>query len=116
MAKTRAQLIDRALFQLGEMTEGNTPSAWARARVDENIEPVLDDLSERGVFVADPDEVPDSASLYIADILAWHSREAFGVVGEELAKLSSNNLTAEQRLRALNNRNSVSIRVKAEYF
>ena len=55
--RTRRDLIDRALSELGVIAAGQTPSAEDVSAVDQLVDAVLDELSTREiVYVDDPGE------------------------------------------------------------
>jgi hypothetical protein len=95
--KTRAQLVSRALQKLGVIGAGQSPSAEDSTIVDDEIVPVMSDLSARGIYAwGDPDEIDDEAFVHIADILSNSVAQDFGKPQDEAKQLM-----AEKRLRAL---------------
>lgn len=116
MAKTRAELINEALTLLGALPAGQEPSAEDYWHVDGKVEPVLEDLAERGVSAASDTDISDAAFLHLAAVLAYHCRGYFGVVGEEAAGLAQARLMAERDLRFMNRSSPGSQPVRATYF
>jgi len=97
MSKTREDLVNRALRKLGVLAAGQAPSAEDYAVVDDEVIPVLSDLSKRGVYpLGDPDEIEDDAFIYLADILANSVAADFGKQQDEAVRMG-----AERRLREL---------------
>lgn len=77
--KSREQLVTRALQKLKVLAAGQTPSAEDAAIVDLDVEPVLSDLSTRGVYpFGDPDQIEDNAFVQLAICLAIASASDFG--------------------------------------
>lgn len=110
MAKTRGDLVDRALKMLGAVGSGQTASAEDTTLVDGLLNAVLDELHRRGVIYvgnrgtqgnlttgsfADAEFIPLAASL------AKAAAPDFGKTGSELADAYSMAADGENRLRAM---------------
>lgn len=77
--KTQEQLIRRALQLLGAVSSDEPISAENRAAVQEQIEPMLDDLRLRQIWDNGfPTEFDDGPYLYLSIILASHCAPHFG--------------------------------------
>lgn len=97
MSKTKLELINRALVELGVIGAGQTAAAEDVALVDGDIDPVMSDLATRNIWVwGDPDEYDDDAFIHLAKILAFSVARAFGATPDENTRLN-----AETRLRLL---------------
>ena len=97
MSKSRQQLITRALQKLKVLASGQQPSAEDAKVIDDEIVPVLSDLSKRNIYpFGDPDNIEDDAFVHLADILANSVAADFGQQQSEEIRLM-----AESRLRVL---------------
>lgn len=97
MTKTRAELVTRALHKLGAVAAGQSPATEDAQMVDAEVEPIMEDLAQRNIYVwGDPDQIDDMAFVHLADILANSVARDFGVAPDETARLS-----AEKRLKLL---------------
>jgi len=95
--KSREQLVTRALQKLKVLAAGQTPSAEDAKAVDDEIVPVLSDLSKRDIYpFGDPDKIEDDAFVHLAAILANSVAGDFGRDADENVRLM-----AEARLREL---------------
>ncbi len=95
--KTREQLVTRALQKLKVLAAGQTPSAEDAKVVDDDLVPVLSDLSTRNIYpFGDPDQIEDNAFVHLADILANSVAADFGLDQNETVRIA-----AEMRLREL---------------
>ncbi len=112
MTKTREQLIDRALLELGVVAAGQVANAEDSAVIEAAIDPVMAELSSRGVYnYGDPDSFEDDAFDMLAVCLANARAVAFGKAEDESARTR-----AETRLRLLNGVYRSGQPLKAEYF
>lgn len=97
MTKSRQELIDRALEELGVISAGQTASAEDVAVIENEIDVVMSDLSTRDVYQwGDPDEFDNDAFIHLALILANSKARPFGVPYDDNLRLR-----CEARLRQL---------------
>lgn len=95
--KTREELVKRALQEIRVVAAGQTPSAEDAKTVDDEIVPVLSDLSKRNVYpFGDPDQIEDDAFVHLAIILGNSVASSFGQPYDDSLRLF-----AESRLRQL---------------
>lgn len=95
--KSRQQLIERALEEVGVKAAGVTPDAEDVAVIENEIDPVMSDLSTRDVYQwGDPDEFDEDAFVHLALILANSKARVFGGAYDEGVRLR-----CEARLRNL---------------
>lgn len=112
MAKTRAQLVARALAKNKVVGAGQSASAEVTQRVDDVVEPLMEDLSERGIFSwGNEDEIPESAFEHLAGLLADATADDFG---KEQNEQKRNVL--EARLRLLNTTELSGQVLKTEFY
>jgi hypothetical protein len=79
VAKTRLELKERALKNLGVLAEGQTAATEDLAEVDDHIDPLLAELTDRDIFyVVDDEAIDDSAFLSLGHCLAWACAAQFG--------------------------------------
>lgn len=72
-------MIRRTLQELGVLAAGQAPAAEDAAIVNAEIEPLLSDLSVRGIYpYADPDQIEDEAFIHLAILLALSTEVSFG--------------------------------------
>ena len=110
--KTREQLVTRALQKLKVLAAGQTPSAEDAKVVDDEIVPVLSDLSKRKVYnFGNPDQIEDDAFVHLADILANSVAGDFGQEQSEPLRL-----LAEARLKDLVMVQEADDPIPAQYF
>lgn len=110
--KTREELVNRALQKLKVLAAGQTPAAEDYAVVDNDLEPVLSDLSAREIYpFGDPDNIEDEAFVHLADILANSVAADFGREPSETVRIM-----AENRLRVLNREILSGQTLKVDYF
>lgn len=80
MAKTRQQMVHRALTKLGHLPAGQEAQAEDYGRVDENLESIFAELTARQIFyVGDYDSYDEESFEPLADYLA-------GSMGDDFAK------------------------------
>lgn len=78
MAKTRAQIVNRALQVLGVLPQGQVANAEDYNAVDELVDGVIDGLIERDVyFLQDVDATPEVVFIPLGNILAWAAAPVF---------------------------------------
>ncbi|WP_027039115.1 hypothetical protein [Mesorhizobium ciceri] len=110
--KTREQLVNRALQKLKVLAAGQTPSAEDAKVVDDDLEPVLSDLSTRNIYpYGDPDQIEDNAFVHLADILANSVAADFGRDQNDTVRLA-----AEARLRELTAQTLSGQALQVDYF
>jgi hypothetical protein len=106
--KTRAELIDQVLDNLGVMVEGQAPTAEMRAKVDRLVDPHIASLRNREItFISDTGtpnppsggEFEQEVFLPIADSLAMRCAPSFNLAGD--ASLKALAILAEDELRVL---------------
>lgn len=97
MTKSRQELIERALEELGVISAGQTASSEDTAVIESEIDPVMGDLATRNVWQwGSSDEFDDDAFIHLAKILANSKARVFGVAPDETVRLM-----CERRLREL---------------
>lgn len=104
MSKTRAELINQALTNLGVIAEGQSVSDQDVDKMDTVVDPAIAELSDLDIyFVQDAGAIgpsggaiEDSAFLSIASYLANASCAAFNLPADE--KLQALALLAEKKL------------------
>lgn len=118
--KTRAQLVIRAAQRIGVLAAGQTLSAEDASLIDDQVDPMAEDLSARQVVsLADTTEFDQSVFLPLADILGWWVSGDFGVSVQELLGLNvdgSVDGAAEKRLRKVNATRPLGEPVQSQYF
>jgi hypothetical protein len=106
--KTRRDLIDQVLDNLGVLVPGQAPAAEAVQRIDNLLDPVFASLRTRSiVYVQDPGtvgsssdgEIPAEIFLALADCVAFRVAGAFNLAGDASLKALSN--LAEDELRVV---------------
>jgi hypothetical protein len=106
--KTRVDLIDQVLDNLGVLVEGQAPTAEMRSKVDRLVDPHLASLSNREIVsVSDAGtpnppsggEIEENQFLAIADTLAMRCAPSFNLAGD--ASLKALAILAEDELRVL---------------
>lgn len=97
MSKTREQLINRVLKEVGAIGEGETGSASDVAAVEDDLDPVLKQLAVREVYpVPEYDLIDDEAFVPLAVLIAASVGRVFGETPS-----SERILLAESQLREL---------------
>jgi hypothetical protein len=83
MSKTRAQLVNRALANLGALPAGQTANDEEYDQVDALVTPVLESLSARDIYYV-PDEaaIAEEAFIPLGHCLAWACASEFGAQGD----------------------------------
>lgn len=107
MSKTRADLIERALFNLGVLAVGQVQSPEDVLKMDGYVDPTVALLSSLQIYYvqdagsAGPTDgaIEDEAFLPLADYLAMKAAVAFNLGGD--AKLTALGLQAESDLRTI---------------
>lgn len=79
MTKTRSDLIERALKNLGALPQGQTASAEDSQSMDAFIDPLIETLNQRGiVYIGDSENIPDEYFLPLGECLAFVASPEFG--------------------------------------
>lgn len=117
MAKTRAELILKALNVLGVPGVGNTPGPEDVDAMDDLIDPALAELAADDIYsVADTDHIDDEAFLALADVVASVAASDFGNQTIRGQPVDTVRQLAERRLRRLGNAGPKKYPATAEYF
>lgn len=83
MAKTRSDLIHRALKNLGALPQGMNPSQEEYNAIDELVDPFLEDLIARDVcFIEDVDAIEEKYFLALGNALAGVALPEFGLMDD----------------------------------
>jgi hypothetical protein len=78
--KTRADLVIRALYNLGVVPHGQNPGDQEFNSVDALVEPMVEDLIARDIwFERDVDAIEEKSFLHLGDILAGRAAAVFGM-------------------------------------
>ena len=104
MSKTRAELIDQALINLGVIAEGQSIDADLVDKMDGVVDPACAELSELDIYYVQDagslgpsgGDIPDSAFLSIAAYVANAACSAFNLPAD--AKLMALSQLAESKL------------------
>ncbi len=107
MSKTRADLIERALFNLGVLAVGQVQSPEDAQKMDGYVDPTVALLASLQIYYVQdagtegPTDgaIEDEAFLPLADYLAMKAAVAFNLAGD--AKLTALGLQAESDLRTI---------------
>jgi hypothetical protein len=100
MAKTRVNLVHRALKNLGVLPAGQTPSDDEYNAIDDHVEPMLARLDALDIVqVVDPDSIDDEVFLPLGDILADTCKSEFGASQDQ--NLLALRVAAERDLRIM---------------
>jgi hypothetical protein len=99
MARTRTDLVNKALYNLGVTPSGQTPGIEEYNTVNDLVDGVIEDLIERDIYyLVDVDAVPVAPFIHIAHILAYVAAPEFGAAGD--ASLAAKAQKAEMDLQA----------------
>lgn len=107
MSKTRAELIERALFNMGVLAVGQTIQPEDVAKMDGYVDPTVDLLAGLQIYYvqdagsAGPTggDIDDAIFFPLADYLAMKAAVGFNLAGD--AKLTALGIQAEDNLRTL---------------
>ena len=100
MTKTRNDLVNRALSNLGALPVGQTASTEEYSSVDALVDPTLESLQARDIFhVPDVSAIDDAAFISLGHCLAWNCASEFGLHSD--AALAAMNAQAEVHLKAI---------------
>jgi hypothetical protein len=84
MAKTRTDLVHRALKNLGVLPQGQQPSAEEYNSVDALVEPMVEDLLGRDIVFLESTEVfEDRYFLALGHVLAGQAVAEFGMQNDQ---------------------------------
>lgn len=107
MARTRRELVDLILDNLGVLVPGQSPGDEAVSRVDTIINPCLATLAAVGiVYVADPGqsnpptggEIEDAIFVPLGDWIAWQTAGGFNLADSPSLKLLADQAEVTLRL------------------
>lgn len=80
MAKSREDLVYRALYNLGVLPNGQNPGDQEYNSVDDLVDPMVEDLIARDVVhIQDVDAIEEKYFLHLGHVLAGHSASVFGM-------------------------------------
>ena len=112
IVKTRDQLIQRALKNIGIIEPGEAPSPEDYATVDDLIDPLIAQLAaDEIIYISDPDAIELEYYLPLARLLGNAAGPDFGSAINEQAKAID-----EQILRRLSATEPTFETLKVEYF
>ena len=82
MSKSRTEIVQRVLRNLGSLPQGQTPSVEESDSIDDLIDPVIADLSARRVItinsISSANPLDDEFFLPLAHCIAWAAAPEFG--------------------------------------
>lgn len=100
MAKTREDLIERALKNLGVLPDGQTPSVQEVNSVDALVDSTIEDLIGRDVvYIEDVEAIDERYFMPLGLILASNCRAEFGLADDPA--LPALALDAEKKLQQI---------------
>lgn len=100
--RTQADLVTKILEKLFVVPEGQAPEVEDTARVELNLQSVLDSLRGREiVFVPDPNNIPSEWFMDLAKVCAYELKDEFGLSGEMLAKCEKANAEGIRNLKIM---------------
>jgi hypothetical protein len=107
MSKTRAELINQALINLGILAYGQSAAPENVEKMDGFVDPALSELTGLGIYYTqdagelgpDGGEIEDAAFLSIADYLANRACSGFNLPAD--TKMQALAQIAEDKLRTL---------------
>lgn len=112
MTKTRADLVNQALANLGVLAAGQSPADEDFEAVDDHVDATLAQLSARGIVsVGDDNQIPIEWFNPLAVLLASEAGDQFGSELDQNAVLR-----AETKLREMTYGRPTGERVIEEYF
>lgn len=83
MARTKTDLVYKALFNLGVTPSGQTPGVEEYNAVLDLVDGVIEDLIERDIYyLVDVDAIPEAPFIHIAHVLAYAAAPEFGAAGD----------------------------------
>jgi hypothetical protein len=100
MPKTREELVERALANIGALPAGQTRNTEEYDQVDALVTPVLDSLSARDIYyVSDVAAIADEAFIALGHCLAWACAPEFGMHND--AAMATLSQQAEGQLKVM---------------
>lgn len=116
--KTRAELVQQALADLGVIEAGQASSSEDAETVDGYVDTSLAVLSAKGIVtVGDPDTIPLEFFLPVAILLAQDVAHEFGLPGVPTTPINPNPvLKAETDLRVMNRGQPTREPLTSSYF
>jgi hypothetical protein len=98
--KTREELVERALADLGALPVGQTRNDEEYESVDALVLPVTESLSARDIYyVSDLEAIQDEAFIALGRCLAWAAAPEFGL--HQDAALAALGEQAERHLKII---------------
>ncbi|MDO9353920.1 MAG: hypothetical protein Q7T55_09505, partial [Solirubrobacteraceae bacterium] len=102
MPRTRQDLIELVLQNLGVLAAGQSAAVEDRQTVNARVDPKLSELGRREVFVGlNADTLDDAVFLYVADILTFACATPFGISGTKRTELAQVAAEAEAMLKGM---------------
>jgi hypothetical protein len=99
MSKTRAELVNRALANLGALPAGQTANDEEYDQVDALVTPVIESLSARDIYyVSDTASIPDEAFIALGHCLAWACAPEFGMHNDAAMSALANQAEAQLKI------------------
>lgn len=99
---TQADLISKILEKLGVVPDGTPANSEDSARVEGNLQAVIDSLAAREiVYVPDIASIPSEWFLDLAKVCAYELRDEFGISGEQLQVVSTANAEGIMNLKVM---------------
>lgn len=100
-AKTRAELVEKTLENLGVLAAGQSPQVEDTARVTNDLDALMAEFKEREIVDVPADVIPLAYFKPLAAMVAYECRGSFGVGLEEEAKLKNANDEAIMKLKVM---------------
>jgi hypothetical protein len=100
MAKTRTELVHRALKNLGALPQGQTPDVEEYNSIDDLVDVMVEDLIARDVVhIQDVDAIEEKYFLHLGYVLAGLAVPEFGMQNDPA--LAARAVKAEQDLQKI---------------
>jgi hypothetical protein len=113
--KTRRDLVDQALSNLGVLASGQTPNAEDVARMDGYVDPVIEELAERRIVeVDDLSAIPSAWFLPLSYVLSGAAASDYGAANDPRIILLADR--GEKRLHEMMQTVPTYNRAQPEYF
>jgi len=116
MSKTKVDIRNLILKNMGVLAAGETASAEDASDVEEMIDLAHATLRERGIALWDVDLVPDEVSLPLAQFVSGLMRDTDFVAAGKEQSIATNMVIGIEELFRLTSIKATSSPVKAEYF